>query len=63
MKSSVFRTMKLLILGNIFLIPFSISMRSIFIRLLLGLTIGSSLIIMLSFTYKLEKLYGEDNFK
>lgn len=63
MKSSVFRTVKLLIFVNIFLIPFSIAIRSIFIRLLLGLIIGASLIIMLSFTNKLEKLYGKDDFK
>lgn len=63
MKSSVFGTVKLLILGNIFLIPYYIAIRSIFIRLLLGLIVGASLIIMLSFTSKLEKLYGKDDFK
>ncbi|OOO64651.1 hypothetical protein BS638_10400 [Clostridium tepidum] len=63
MQSSVFRTVKLLIFGNIFLIPFYIAIRSIFIRLLFGLIIGTSLIIMLSFTNKVQKLYGKDGFK
>lgn len=63
MKSSVFRTVKLLIFGNIFLIPFFIAIRSIFIRLLLGSIIGASLIIILCFTNKVQKSYGEDDFK
>ncbi|HBX49098.1 MAG TPA: ribonuclease BN [Clostridiaceae bacterium] len=57
MKSSVFRTIKLLILGNIFLIPFSIVIQNTAIRFILGLLAGISFIILLSFTIKIETIY------
>jgi uncharacterized MnhB-related membrane protein len=60
MKSSVFRTIKLLILGNIFLIPFSIVVQNIIIRFFLGLLAGISFIILLSFTIKIETIYTKN---
>lgn len=60
MKSSVFRTVKLVILGNIFLIPFSIVVQNIIIRFFLGLLAGISFIILLSFTIKIETIYTKN---
>jgi hypothetical protein len=60
MKSSVFRTVKLLILGNIFLIPFSVVAQNIIIRFILGLLAGISFIIFLSFIVKIETIYTKN---
>ena len=56
MQRSVFRTIKLLIFINIFLIPFTIVVQNIFIRFTLGLFRGFSFIVLLSFSSKLQNL-------
>ena len=61
MKSSVFRTIKLLIFGNIFLIPFVVTTQNITIRFVIGLFIGFSYITLLSFTSKIQNLYEKDD--
>ncbi|HAZ38150.1 MAG TPA: ribonuclease BN [Clostridiaceae bacterium] len=61
MKSSVFRTIKLLIFGNIFLIPFVVTTQNITIRFVIGLFIGFSFIALLSFTSKMQNLYEKDD--
>jgi uncharacterized MnhB-related membrane protein len=63
MRGSIFRTIKLLILGNIFLIPFSIAVQSIVIRFIIGLLIGFSFIILLSFTSKIQRMYENGKLK
>lgn len=60
MKSSIFRTIKLVLLGNIFLIPFSIVVQNIIIRFFLGLLAGISFIIFLSFIVKIETIYTKN---
>lgn len=61
MKSSVFRTIKLLIFGNIFLMPFVVTTQNITIRFVIGLFIGFSFIALLSFTSKMQNLYEKDD--
>ncbi|WP_096231812.1 ribonuclease BN [Thermoanaerobacterium sp. RBIITD] len=60
MKHSIFRTLKLLILGNIFLIPFSIVVENLIIRLIIGSAAGISFIMLLSFITKIEAIYTKD---
>lgn len=61
MKGSVFRTIRLLILANIFLIPFVVAIQNIVIRFVIGLFIGFSYITLLSFTSKIQNLYEKDD--
>lgn len=61
MKGSVFRTIRLLILANIFLIPFVVAIQNIVIRFVIGLFIGFSFITLLSFTSKIQNLYEKDD--
>ncbi|PNT90362.1 ribonuclease BN [Clostridium thermosuccinogenes] len=63
MRGSIFRTIKLLMLANIFLIPFSIAVQSIVIRFIIGLLIGFSFIILLSFTSKIQRMYEKGKLK
>jgi hypothetical protein len=56
MQESVFRTIKLLIFINIFLIPFTIAVQNIIIRFIIGLFTGFSFIVLLSFSSKLQNL-------
>ncbi len=56
MQGSVFRTVKLLILINIFLVPFIIAVQNIIIRFIIGLFIGFSFVLLLSFSSKIESL-------
>jgi len=60
MQESVFRTIKLLILINIFLIPYTIIVQNIFIRFTIGLFTGFSFIVLLSFSNKLQNLYKKN---
>ncbi|WP_094549730.1 ribonuclease BN [Petroclostridium xylanilyticum] len=60
MRHSVFRTLKLLILGNIFLIPLSIVVENLIIRLIIGSVAGISFIMLLSFITKIEAIYTKD---
>lgn len=57
MRGSIFRTIKLLILVNIFLIPFIVAVQNIAIRFIIGLFIGFSFILLLSFSSKMQSLY------
>ena len=61
MQESVFRTIKSLILINIFLVPFTIVVQNIFMRFTIGLFTGFSLIVLLSFSSKLQNLYNKNN--
>jgi hypothetical protein len=61
MQESVFKTIKLLIFINIFLIPFTIVVQNIFIRFTIGLFTGFSFIVLLSFSSKLQNLYNKNN--
>lgn len=61
MKGSIFRTIRLLILANIFLIPFVVAIQNIVIRFVIGLFIGFSFITLLSFTSKIQNLYEKDD--
>lgn len=65
MRGSIFRTIKLLILINIFLVPFIIAVQNIIIRfiigLFIGLFIGFSFILLLSFSSKIESLCKKNN--
>ena len=61
MRESVFRTIKLLVLTNIFLIPFIIAVQNIIIRFTIGLFTGFSFIVLLSFSSKLQNLYKKNN--
>lgn len=63
MRESIFRTIRLLILGDIFLIPFSIAVQSIAIRFIIGLLIGFSFIILLSFTSKMQRMSEKGKLK
>jgi len=56
MSGSIFRTIKLLILINIFLVPFIIAVQNIIIRFTIGLFTGFSFIVLLSFNSKLQNL-------
>lgn len=60
MRHSVFTTLKLLILGNIFLIPLSIVVENLIIRLIIGSVAGISFIMLLSFITKIEAIYTKD---
>ena len=61
MSGSIFRTIKLLILINIFLVPFIIAVQNIIIRFIIGLFIGFSFILLLSFSSKIESLCKKNN--
>ncbi|SHJ25573.1 hypothetical protein SAMN02745176_02936 [Lutispora thermophila DSM 19022] len=61
MRGSIFRTIKLLILINIFLVPFIIAVQNIIIRFIIGLFIGFSFILLLSFSSKIESLCKKNN--
>jgi hypothetical protein len=61
MKGSIFRTIRLLILANIFLIPFVVAIQNIVIRFVIGFFIGFSFIALLSFTSKMQNLYEKDD--
>ncbi|ODM26872.1 hypothetical protein A7W90_11975 [Clostridium sp. Bc-iso-3] len=63
MKGSIFRTIRLLILANIFLIPFVVTIQNIVIRFVIGLFIGFSFIILLSFTSKIQRMYEKGKLK
>jgi len=60
MRHSVFKTVKLIILISIFLIPFAVISENILIRLFSGSIIGTSLIILLSFTIKVQSVFEKD---
>jgi len=60
MRHSVFLTIKLVILMNIFLIPFAVISESIIIRFITGSLLGMSLIIFLSFTAKVQSVFEKD---
>ena len=61
MQGSVFRTIKLLILINIFLVPFTIIVQNIFIRFTIGLFTGFPFIVLLSFSSKLQSICKKNN--
>lgn len=61
MQESVFRTIKLLILINIFLVPFIIAVQNTIIRFTIGLFTGFSFILLLSFSSKMESFYEKNN--
>ncbi|ODM26916.1 hypothetical protein A7W90_12235 [Clostridium sp. Bc-iso-3] len=54
MSQSIYRTIKLIIFVNIFLIPFTVAIENIIIRLAIGLFSGFSFIVLLSFIHKLQ---------
>jgi hypothetical protein len=61
MQESVFRTIKILILINIFLLPFIVTIQNIVIRFIIGLFIGFSFITILSFSGKMQNLNEKNN--
>jgi len=60
MRHSVFITIKLVILTSIFLIPFTIIAENILIRLIAGSLLGLLLIILLSFTIKVQSVFQKN---
>ncbi|TDT45765.1 ribonuclease BN [Fonticella tunisiensis] len=60
MRHSVFITIKLVILISIFLIPFAVISENILIRLFAGSLQGIFLIILLSFTVKVQSYFKKD---
>lgn len=60
MRHSVFTTIKLVILVSIFLLSFTIIAENIFIRFIAGSLQGIFLIILLSFTVKVQSYFKKD---
>ncbi|WP_129724469.1 ribonuclease BN [Xylanivirga thermophila] len=60
MRHSVFTTIKLVILVSIFLLSFTIIAENIFIRFIAGSLQGIFLIILLSFTVKVQSFFKKD---
>ncbi|AFK86113.1 ribonuclease BN [Thermoanaerobacterium saccharolyticum] len=60
MRHSVFLTIKLVILISIFLIPFTVIAENMFIRFIAGSLLGIFLIMLLSFTVKVQSYFKKD---
>lgn len=60
MRHSVFLTIKLLILMSMFLLPFTIITENMFIRFIAGSLQGIFLIMLLSFTVKVQSYFKKD---
>lgn len=60
MRHSVFLTIKLVILMSIFLLPFTVISENIFVRFIAGSLLGIFLIILLSFTIKVQSAFEKD---
>jgi phosphoglycerol transferase MdoB-like AlkP superfamily enzyme len=60
MTGSIFKTIRFLILINIFLLPFVIAVQNVIIRFVIGLFLGFSFIVLLSFSSKLQNLYKKN---
>jgi len=60
MRHSVFWTIKLVILMSMFLIPFAVISENIIIRFIAGSLQGIFLIILLSFTVKVQSYFKKD---
>ncbi len=60
MRHSVFLTIKLVILMSMFLLPFTIITENIFIRFIAGSLQGIFLIMLLSFTVKVQSYFKKD---
>jgi hypothetical protein len=60
MRHSVFLTIKLVILISIFLIPFAVISENILIRFITGSLLGISLIILFSFTVKVQSIFNKE---
>ena len=60
MRHSVFITIKLVILMSMFLLPFTIITENMFIRFIAGSLQGIFLIMLLSFTAKVQSVFEKD---
>jgi len=60
MRHSVFTTIKLVILMSMFLLPFTIITENMFIRFVAGSLQGIFLIMLLSFTVKVQSYFKKD---
>ncbi len=60
MRHSVFLTIKLAILMSMFLLPFTIITENMFIRFIAGSLQGIFLIMLLSFTVKVQSYFKKD---
>jgi len=60
MRHSVFLTIKLVILIGIFLIPFAVISENIIIRFIAGSLQGIFLIMLLSFTVKVQSVFEKE---
>ncbi|AEV66952.1 hypothetical protein Clocl_0208 [Acetivibrio clariflavus DSM 19732] len=60
MTGSIFKTIRFLTLINIFLLPFVIAVQSVIIRFVIGLFLGFSFIVLLSFSSKMRNLYEKN---
>jgi hypothetical protein len=60
MRHSVFLTIKLAILMSMFLLPFTIITENMFIRFIAGSLQGIFLIMLLSFTVKVQSHFKKD---
>ena len=60
MRHSVFITIKLVILMSMFLLPFTIITENMFIRFIAGSLQGIFLIMLLSFTLKVQSAFEKD---
>ncbi len=60
MRHSVFLTIKLVILMSMFLLPFTIITENMFIRFIAGSLQGIFLIMLLSFTVKVQSHFKKD---
>ena len=60
MRHSVFITIKLVILMSMFLLPFAIITENMFIRFIAGSLQGIFLIMLLSFTLKVQSAFEKD---
>ena len=60
MTGSIFKTIRFLTLINIFLLPFVIAVQSVIIRFVIGLFLGCSIIVLLSFSSKMRNLYEKN---
>jgi hypothetical protein len=60
MRHSVFSTIKLVILMSMFLLPFTIITENMFIRFIAGSLQGIFLIMLLSFTVKVQSYFKKD---
>ena len=60
MTGIIFKTIRFLTLINIFLLPFVIAVQSVIIRFVIGLFLGFSFIVLLSFSSKMRNLYEKN---